>query len=285
MKKIFTIAIALIIGSTCAQSPNKMSYQAVIRNSSGALVTSQAVSLQISILQGSATGNSVYTETQAPTTNTNGLVSLEIGMESSTDDFSLINWADGPYFIKTETDITGGVSQLLSVPYALYAENGSKWKESTGGLYTNTSVGIGTSSLPARLNVSSSHIDTVNLILSNSTPAGSQLWMDAEASGGHLYKLVSTSSSNTSNPGFFGIKDETVVADEGNSNAWRLVIDKTGNVGIGTTSALSKLQVSGGDVYINDINSGVIMTSPNGSCWRITPDNSGTLVSTAITCP
>jgi hypothetical protein len=85
--------------------------------------------MQISILQGSANGTAVYVETQTPTTNTNGLVSLEVGGGTVlSGNFSTIDWANGPYFIKTETDPAGGTnytitgtSQLLSVPYAMYA--------------------------------------------------------------------------------------------------------------------------------------------------------------------
>lgn len=113
-----------------AQTPEKMSYQAVIRNSSDQLVTSQTVGVQISILQSSASGLAVYVETQTPTSNVNGLVSIEIGNGTVVSgDFTAIDWANGPYFIKTETDPTGGTnysitgtSQLLSVPYALHAK-------------------------------------------------------------------------------------------------------------------------------------------------------------------
>ncbi|CAI8182503.1 MAG: Uncharacterised protein [Formosa sp. Hel1_33_131] len=135
MKTTTKIAVAILLAfnfglSTLqAQSPEKMSYQAVIRNSSDVLVTSQAVGMQLSILQGSATGTAVYVETQTPDTNSNGLVSLEIGIGTTTDDFSTIDWSAGPYFIKTETDLAGGTnytitgtSQLLSVPYALHAK-------------------------------------------------------------------------------------------------------------------------------------------------------------------
>ena len=127
MKKIFTfLVIVLFTASTFAQSPEKMSYQAVIRNTAGNLVTNQSVGIQISILQGSVDGTAVYTETQTPTTNANGLVSVEIGSETG---FDAIDWANGPYFIKTETDPSGGASysitgtsQLMSVPYALHAK-------------------------------------------------------------------------------------------------------------------------------------------------------------------
>lgn len=134
MKKLFTILAAVLLTASVflpgwqasAQSPQKMSYQAVIRNSSNALVTSTAVGMQISILQDSPTGTIVYTETQTPTTNANGLVTIEIGGMTG---FDTINWASGPYFIKTETDPAGGTtytitgtSQLLSVPYALHSK-------------------------------------------------------------------------------------------------------------------------------------------------------------------
>ena len=130
---IITLVYLLIGSSIFAQAPQKMSYQAVIRNTSGALVTSTSVGMKISILQGSATGTVAYSETQTASTNANGLVSLEIGAGTVVSGtFSGINWANGPYFIKTQTDPLGGTnytivgsSQLLSVPYALFSANGT----------------------------------------------------------------------------------------------------------------------------------------------------------------
>jgi len=134
MKKLITIfAAVLITASVFAQAPQKMSYQAVIRNASNALVISTQVGMRISILQGSPAGTAVYVETQTPSTNANGLVSLEIGTGTIvTGTFAGINWATGPYFIKTETDPTGGTiytmtgtNELMSVPYALFSANGT----------------------------------------------------------------------------------------------------------------------------------------------------------------
>lgn len=126
MKRGLIVLFLLINAFSFAQSPEKISYQAVVRNGSKQLVVNQTVGLKISILQGSTSGTVVYSETQTPNTNSNGLVSVEIGGE---EDFSSIDWNNGPYYIKTETDINGGtnytiigISQLLSVPYALHAK-------------------------------------------------------------------------------------------------------------------------------------------------------------------
>lgn len=128
---VLIAALQLGASSLFAQAPEKMSYQAVIRNSLNDLVTNQTVGMQISILQGSETGTAVYVETQTPTTNINGLVSIEVGSGTVVSgSFSEINWTDGPYYIKTETDPLGGTayaitgaSQLLSVPYALSSKS------------------------------------------------------------------------------------------------------------------------------------------------------------------
>jgi hypothetical protein len=82
MKKLFTLmGLTALVMTAFAQSPQKMSYQCVVRNSSGALVANQAVGMKISILQGSATGTVVFSETYSPNpqTNANGLVTVEIG--------------------------------------------------------------------------------------------------------------------------------------------------------------------------------------------------------------
>ncbi|MFO7670809.1 MAG: DUF1566 domain-containing protein [Bacteroidales bacterium] len=128
MKKLFAVFAALLLTATLwAQSPEKMSYQAVIRNSSNALVTNAQIGMQINIRQGSPTGTIVYTETQTPTTNANGLVSIEIGGGAG---FNTIDWSNGTYFIETNTAVVppltnytiSGTSQLLSVAYALHAK-------------------------------------------------------------------------------------------------------------------------------------------------------------------
>jgi hypothetical protein len=146
MRKSLPILLAgLLAGVAAAQSPDKFSYQAVIRSSNQQLVTNAIVSVRISILQDSSTGQKVYEELKTPLTNANGLISMEIGGGQG---FDTINWANGPFFIKTETDPTGGTNytlsgtqQLLSVPYALH----SKTAEMISGGITETDPVFGAS--------------------------------------------------------------------------------------------------------------------------------------------
>jgi hypothetical protein len=130
---IIALAHLLINSSIFAQAPQKMSYQAVIRNSNDSLLVSTPVGMRISLVQSSPTGTVVFSETQTATTNDNGLVSLQIGMGTAVSGtFTGIDWAAGPYYVKTETDLSGGTNytiissnELLSVPYALFSANGT----------------------------------------------------------------------------------------------------------------------------------------------------------------
>ena len=113
-----------------AQAPEKFSYQAVVRNASDQLVANAPVGVRISLLQGGVSGTVIYMETQTIVSNANGLITLQIGGGTVQQGvFANIDWANGPYFLKTETDPTGGsdysvtsTQQLLSVPYALYSK-------------------------------------------------------------------------------------------------------------------------------------------------------------------
>ncbi len=126
---LLTLANMLMITSIISQAPAKMSYQAVIRDNSDNLITEQEIGVQISILQGSEVGTAVFVETHTATTNKNGLVTLMIGDGTvQQGELENIDWQDGPYVIKTETDVDGGTnytitssSMLQSVPYAMHS--------------------------------------------------------------------------------------------------------------------------------------------------------------------
>ncbi len=131
---ILLMASGLLPLLTNAQAPNGISYQAVIRNSSENLVINQKVGMRISIQKYKfgvpPSYQNIYIETHTPTTNDNGLVSLQIGKGTTVGGtFGDIDWGNGTYFIQTETDITGGTSysitgrsQVLTVPYAFNAK-------------------------------------------------------------------------------------------------------------------------------------------------------------------
>ncbi len=133
MKKLsFLLVTLLLSAAVIAQAPQKMSYQCVIRNATGNLITNQAIGLKISIIKDSPAGTVVYSETYNPNpqSNANGLVTVEIGTGLVISGiFSNIDWSTGVFYLKTETDPKGGTdytisgtSPLLSVPYALFAK-------------------------------------------------------------------------------------------------------------------------------------------------------------------
>lgn len=133
----FTLTLLLFVTVTLnvfSQAPEKMSYQAIIRSKVNSLVTNSNISLKIIVHQGATTGTKIYEETHFVMTNNNGLVSLEIGTgRILTGNFSAIAWEKGPYFIETQVDAAGGtnyniigITQLLSVPYALHAKTAER---------------------------------------------------------------------------------------------------------------------------------------------------------------
>lgn len=124
-----TVLLLMLTLGTRAQAPQSFNYQAVARNAGGQVIQNQNVGLRFTIHDGSATGTTVYQETQSKTTNQFGLFSAEVGQGAATSGtFASINWSSGAKYLQVEFDAAGGSSyadmgaaQLLSVPYALYA--------------------------------------------------------------------------------------------------------------------------------------------------------------------
>jgi hypothetical protein len=210
MKKIITLVVVLLFASTIsAQAPQKMSYQAVIRNAANALVANASIRMKISVLQGTATGTAVYVETQTATTNANGLVTLEIGAGTVVSGtFASISWGTNAYFVKTETDPTGGTnysivgtSQFLSVPYALFASNSgsssSQWTTSGTNITNNNNgnVGVGISSPSEKLEVNGK---TKTTELQVTTGSGVGKVLTSDASGNATWQTPAAGTVNTS---------------------------------------------------------------------------------------
>jgi uncharacterized protein (TIGR02145 family) len=129
MKKLFTLLALVITLITFAQAPQGFNYQATVRNSSGALIVNQNVNFKFNLMLNSATSVPVFTETHMVPTDDVGQVNLVIGQgTASIGSFSSINWGTGNYYLGIELNtgagyVAMGTTQLLSVPYALYANS------------------------------------------------------------------------------------------------------------------------------------------------------------------
>lgn len=198
MKRLFlAVGIFLSTGISLAQTPELINYQAVVRNASGASVTSVLVGVRVSVLTGSATGPEVYSETHTPTTNDYGLMNIKIGNGTPVSgDISTIDWGANTYFLKVEVDPTGGtaysinsVSQLVSVPYALHAKTAdvatsdadtdpaNEYNTSAGLVGTNLELADGGGTLSVDLSslIDDADADPANELISSATLAGTTL--------------------------------------------------------------------------------------------------------------
>lgn len=139
MKKIFTLLTLVIAVIATAQAPQGFNYQATVRNSSGALIINQNIYFKFNILLNSQTSVPVYSETHYVPTDDLGQVNLVVGTgTATTGTFAGINWANGTYYLGIELNtgtgyVAMGTTQLLSVPYALYANSAGSTSGSSGG--------------------------------------------------------------------------------------------------------------------------------------------------------
>ncbi len=164
MKKIYVFLLTMVLSLIiCAQAPNAFKYQTVVRDASNQIIANQSVGFKISILQTTATGTAVYVETHNTATNAVGIVNLEIGKGTPVSgNITTINWGTNVYYLKIEIDPNGGTaythmgtSQLLSVPYAMYAaSSGGGGGGVTGtGAANKLAIWTGTSALSSNTNL------------------------------------------------------------------------------------------------------------------------------------
>jgi hypothetical protein len=158
MKKTLVIFFLFMATLGYSQAPGFFKYQAIVRTNSGLIVASQTIPVKVSILKGTATGTVVYSESHAPQSNASGSINLDIGRGTgAVGTFSTIGWGTDTYFVKVEMDANNdsvfehvGTTQLLSVPYALYANKSGdeKWESGSGNdiFYSKGRVGLGINS-------------------------------------------------------------------------------------------------------------------------------------------
>jgi len=304
MKKIVLIA-AFALGTymVSAQAPEKMSYQAIIRNNTGQLLTNQNVAVRVSVLQGSAAGTSVYSERITGTTNVNGLVSMEIGSGTVlSGTFNTINWGGNSYYLKTETDPTGGTnytitgtSQLLSVPYALYA------KSSGGGgggsltiPYTNTVTnafdlftlannGDG-SSIVGQNSTTTSSISAIRGEVTNTAPGGFSSAVKGINNGTGGLGIGVWGSQAGSGWGVYGVTPNGLGV-YGNSSANGTGVYANSNSGTGLTATSNNGIPASISIFNNANNNNVLNASTvgNGDVINISTTGNGNGVKASST--
>ena len=238
MKRIILslVAIVTLSLSTFGQAPEGFKYQAVVRDAGGLILNNQAVGLRLTVQQGSIGGTAVYTETFATTTNAYGLVNLEIGTGTTADDFTMIDWSNGPYFMESAVDFLGGMtwvvmgtSQLMSVPYALHSKtaenvtndsvddadndpsnelqtisrNGTTVTLTNGGSFEDSIVeytaGAG---IDITNNVISSTSSSLNLAIGDTYGGGIVFYIDASGEHGLICQLADLSTGEEWGTGF-----------------------------------------------------------------------------------
>ncbi len=293
MKKTAILLFILVAGILLkAQVPNMFNYQAVARNSQGQSIPNANIRIRITLLDGGPTGTSVYSETRQATTNQLGLFTLAIGGQGAlftTGNFANINWATGNKFIKVEVDPLGGNSfttlgntELLSVPYSLYAVNGKVGPVGPSNILNIGTVTTGATGTPAAATITgTSPAQTLNLTLpagasgknslikttaepagANCASGGFKLETGTDVNGNNVLEASEVTSTSytcngsvndawnvNGNTGITGSKylgtadGNPLVIKTNNTEAMR--IDPSGRVGIGNANPIYKLDVNG----------------------------------------
>lgn len=275
MKNILLLSFFLLQSLIAfSQAPNYINYQGAARSSDGTALSTQIINIRISILESAINGTTSYSETFSPITDNNGLFSILIGNGTPvTGTFSSINWVLNSKFLKVEmkvgssgTYLQMGVSQLVSVPFALHSATTSDpyVLRSTGNL-----------SLTGNLKL----INRDQKIIFGSGPTVN----DSICS---IYRPLLTDGLKLRGNDLYLESNATPIFFMRNNIAKMIFDPGTGKLQVGSDIVpRSAVHVNNGDVYLDNATKGIILTSPNGQCWRVTVDNTGNLIRTSITCP
>ena len=231
MKKLLTILLSVLSLTIMAQVPQGVGYQGVATDANGIELVNQSISIRASVLSGSATGTIEWEETHATSTDTFGLFTLTIGQGTNTTNgtqtsFADISWGTNIHFLKIEMDVTGGstysnmgTNQMMSVPYALFAESAninydsiSNFLSGDSTFITNVGGGMGGSGCDYKY---PEGLDGERMIInlgngSYTVPTGKKLYMTSFKQ----HNLGSTLYLKLNND-IFGINENPVIASSG----------------------------------------------------------------------
>ncbi|SIQ13049.1 hypothetical protein SAMN05880574_10658 [Chryseobacterium sp. RU37D] len=295
MKKILLVmGIVLESHLAFAQVPEKMSYQAIVRNTGGQILANQSIGIRASILQGSPAGAAIYSERLTGNTNANGLNTLEIGAGTVlTGTFNTIDWSTGSYYLKTETDPSGGTnytitgtSQLLSVPYAMYAKSAGNNGGSFAIPYTNTvnnaatlfsltNDGDGTS-LEGVNNTTTSSIASIRGVVNSTAPGGFSSAVRGINNGTGGLGIGIYGSQAGSGWGVYGVTPSGLGV-YGNASANGTGVYANSNTGTGLTATSNNGIPASISIFNNANNNSVLNanTVGNGTVVNVTTTGSG----------
>ena len=282
MNRLYMLLTAIFLTSLAwAQAPQKMSYQAVVRDASNGLMINQKVGIKISLLQESVSGDAVYVETHTPTTNDNGLLSIEIGAGTLVlGSLTIIDWSEGPYFIHTETDPTGGTnytitgtSQLLSVPYALHAQTA---ENITGDIAESETDPLFSKSIASSITAT----DTAKWNNSNTT-VGAQLDSAVIATMGYVAgpKTIDTKLDETAVDSF--VANNGYLTQEKDSSVTNEIELPTG----GNSGQILSTDGSGTYSWIDAGAGGLVADAINDSITAIAPSQNAVFDGLALKAP
>lgn len=296
MKRIL-LAAGLMLGTTLAfaQAPEKMSYQAIIRNAGGQVLANQNIGIKVSVLQGSSSGTVVYSERLTGSTNANGLLTMELGtgvVLSGT--FNTINWPSGNYYLKTETDPSGGTaytitgtSQLLSVPYAMFAKSAGGVSGGTAFAipYVNTSTNAGTlfsltnngdgTSLEGINTTTTSNVAAIRGMVTNTSPGGFSAAVRGINNGTGGLGIGVYGSQDGSGWGVYGV-NPSGIGVYGNSTGAGYGLYGNSNTGTGLNASSTNGIAANISIFNNANNNNVLNASTAGNGSVINFSTTGT---------
>ena len=273
----------LSVGLLYPQSPDMFNYQAVARDGQGNVIANQSIGIKVSILQGSANGTAVYEEEHTASTTDQGVLNLMIGDGSVlSGTFADINWKSGTYFLEIGMDASGGTSyttmgttQLVSVPYAKYADSSGTsfsgnyndlsntpvftdwdqnvsddfsgdygdlsnklWMNRNDTTYTNDVVGIGTDNLAANLTVQGNGGTREVSVRDN------YAFVDLNATSGNSGYWLS-SNGDVKGSLWYNVSNDLLILQRSDNIQDDISIDQNRNVGINTWDPQERLDVNG----------------------------------------
>ncbi len=272
----------LILNVATAQVPQGFKYQTAIRDNNGAVIANKLVAIKLSLLTGSANGTAVYSEVHNVATNDFGVANLNVGNGTiNSGNFSTIDWGNNTFFLKTEVDINNGTnftfmgsSQLLSVPFAMYAAKSANAADDKDKDSTNELQAISLNNNNLQLNKNGGSVDltkydkdsqqlvlngnTLSITKGNSIVLGGAVDLDADPTNEIQNLSLSKDTLKLSKANYVVLPkdndaDSTNEIQSLSVNQNKLSISKSNQVNIDadTTNEIQSLQQNGNSISLS----------------------------------